>query len=149
MRERNDEFGVEIVEEKWNTYELEDGARVRARPIFVKVLWPKDVEKVTTGKNIDFRGSFQTVITTIIDKELEGEPTLPLPSFTEAGKMKTTNMRVVKSEEHWNTYELPGGRGRLKLKMVVANVVKVDGKFDENGCPFYLVNSSFVVAPAL
>jgi hypothetical protein len=46
--------------------------------------------------------------------------------------------------EAWNTYALGDGTA-LKVKSVVAEVLRIDGKYAPNGDPVYLVNSSVVV----
>jgi hypothetical protein len=149
LREEHDELGVEIVDEKWNTYILADHAQLKTRPILLKIFWPKNLQKVGPDTKVNLRVSYQQIIVPLISKELEGKPTLPLPPTPEALNMERENVKISRSEEDWNIYELPGGRGRVKVKMVVSDVVKIKGKYDENGCPLYLVNSSVVITPAL
>lgn len=149
LREDHEELGVEIVEERWNSYDLADGGHLRTRPILLKVFWPKGLERIDPETQVNIRISFQQVTVPLIPKELEGKPTLPLPPTSEALKMDRENVKILRNEENWNIYELPGGRGRVKVKMAVSDVVKVKGKYDENGCPLYLVGSSIVMIPAL
>jgi hypothetical protein len=47
--------------------------------------------------------------------------------------------------EQWNTYALHDGT-KLKLKAVLADVVRVEGAFMPNGDPVYSLNASLVVA---
>jgi len=149
IREDFEEIPVEIVEEKWNNYKLADHATIRARPIMIKIFWPKEMKKLSPDKAIDLRGSFQKIVVPLCNKDLEGKPSGKLPSsIEEALKMDSEPVKIITSEELWNTYELPGGRGRLKVKMVVADVVKIKGIYDENGVPYYLVNSSLVISPS-
>lgn len=49
------------------------------------------------------------------------------------------------SAEKWNTYALHDGT-TLKLKAVLADVLRVDGEYAPNGDPLYTVNASIVVA---
>ncbi len=47
--------------------------------------------------------------------------------------------------ENWNTYLLGDGT-TLKLKSVLAEVLRIDDHYAPNGDPMYLVNASPVVA---
>jgi hypothetical protein len=49
------------------------------------------------------------------------------------------------SSEKWNTYALLDGTS-LKLKVVLADVVRVDGQYAPNGDPLYTVNATIVAA---
>lgn len=46
--------------------------------------------------------------------------------------------------EHWNEYLLTDG-SVVRLKAVVTEILKVDGKFDNEGNPVYVVKSANVV----
>ena len=46
--------------------------------------------------------------------------------------------------EHWNEYLLTDG-SVFKLKVVVTEILKIDGKYDAEGNPVYLVKSANVV----
>ena len=47
--------------------------------------------------------------------------------------------------EHWNEYLVNDG-SVLRLKSVVTDILKVDGKYDAEGNPLYIVKSAQVVA---
>lgn len=47
--------------------------------------------------------------------------------------------------EHWNEYIIHDG-SVLKLKTVVTEILKLDGKFDAEGNPVYIIKSTNVVA---
>jgi hypothetical protein len=49
------------------------------------------------------------------------------------------------SGEKWNSYILHDGT-TLKVKAVVAEVLRVDGQYAPNGDPLYTVNASLVVS---
>lgn len=46
--------------------------------------------------------------------------------------------------EHWNEYLLDDGTV-VRIKLVVTSVVRVDGQFDNDGDPLYMVNSTNVM----
>ncbi len=48
------------------------------------------------------------------------------------------------SAEGWNTYALHDGT-KLKVKAVLADVVRLDGQYAPNGDPLYTINASLVV----
>ncbi|MFQ5790612.1 MAG: hypothetical protein ACE5JI_09080, partial [Acidobacteriota bacterium] len=47
-------------------------------------------------------------------------------------------------KENWNVYSLQDGT-RLKIRLVVAQVIRLDGEYTVDGDPVYLVNSTNVV----
>jgi hypothetical protein len=47
--------------------------------------------------------------------------------------------------EAWNEYALEDGT-KLKLKTVLADVVRIDGQYAPNGDPMYMVNASTIVS---
>lgn len=47
-------------------------------------------------------------------------------------------------KESWNSYVLHDGT-ELKLKTILAEVLRVDGQYAPNGDPVYVVNASTVV----
>jgi hypothetical protein len=47
--------------------------------------------------------------------------------------------------EHWNEYLLQDG-SVLRLKSVVTDVLKLDGKYDAEGNPIYVLKSAQVVS---
>jgi hypothetical protein len=48
------------------------------------------------------------------------------------------DVTVVKSEEHFNEYELEDGTV-LRVKHVPHTILRVDGQYDSNGKPVYIV----------
>jgi len=51
------------------------------------------------------------------------------------------NVEVKQSSERWNEY-LVGDGSVLKMKLVLTNVIRVDGQYDSIGNPIYMVNST-------
>lgn len=49
--------------------------------------------------------------------------------------------------ENWNTYILADGTA-LKVKTVLAEVLRIDDKYAPNGDPLYLANSNIVISSA-
>lgn len=67
---------------------------------------------------------------------------IPLPDGTE-GEAEVVGFRP--EGEHWNEYLLDDGT-HLRIKIVVTDVLRVDGHYDQAGNPVYVVNSTNVLA---
>lgn len=67
---------------------------------------------------------------------------LPLPDGTEA-QAEVVGFRP--GAEHWNEYLLDD-QTLLKIKVVVTEVLRVEGQYDQAGNPAYVVNSTNVLA---
>ena len=63
-----------------------------------------------------------------------GEPT----------KIKTEPIEVVKSSEPWSSYELKDGT-ILKMKVVLVDINRVIGQYDDAGNPVYQFQSTQIV----
>jgi hypothetical protein len=55
-----------------------------------------------------------------------------------------TLMHFQTGGEHWNEYLVDDGT-LLRVKLVATEVVKVDGQFDQEGNPVYVLNSANVM----
>lgn len=47
--------------------------------------------------------------------------------------------------EHWNEYLVEDG-SVLRVKLVATEIVRLDGQYDQEGNPIYMVNSTNVLA---
>ncbi len=63
----------------------------------------------------------------------------------DGGSADATEMSFQTSAEHWNEYLLNDG-SVVKLKTVVTDVLEMDGKFDAEGNPIYVIKSTQVVS---
>lgn len=63
---------------------------------------------------------------------------------THQGKeVEVTPVEIISQEEQWNQYQLLDGTV-VRLKVVVTEILKVVGQFDNFGNPVYLVRSDNV-----
>ena len=60
-------------------------------------------------------------------------------------QVQATPVDVNQSGERWNEYFLEDGTV-LKMKLVLKKVFKVDGEFDEEGNPVYVMQSTNVTS---
>ena len=61
------------------------------------------------------------------------------------GEIEVTEVGYRTSGEFWNEYLTDDG-SVVRVKLVVTDIVRVDGQYDPQGQPAYLVQSSSVVA---
>lgn len=141
-----EELEVQIVREAWNTYDLEDGTRIKARGVLTKVLWPKGVEP-QKGEAIELGASINNIVVVFAPESLRGPPNPKPPTVRGAAKLKTEEIEVVDSKEEWSVYRIEKGSSGLKLRMVLTQVLRVVDVYDKEGAPYYIVNSSFVLGP--
>ena len=136
-----EDLAVEIVEEAWNDYRLEDGSRIRARSIPVIIAWPKK-EILGPGETFEVGTRLVQAIGVIAPSSLRGAPNPSPPSIAEAQRMPLKVVEILKAEEPWNTYKLSGHKGTMKVRMTVTSVFRVIDLFDANGDPYYIINST-------
>ncbi|MCH7767538.1 MAG: hypothetical protein IH828_01215 [Nitrospinae bacterium] len=67
-----------------------------------------------------------------------------LPNGEESAALEL-DFDIVK--EDWNTYATEDGTS-IKIKLVVTKVTRIEGKYDEEGNPLYLVKSNNMVVAA-
>ncbi len=141
-----EELEVEIIKESWNTYDLEDGSRLRTRSILTKVQWPKGVEP-KVGVAVQLGASFSQLVVVFAPSRLRGarNPN-PITPGTVAS-VKSEEVVIVDSKEDWNIYRLPGNRGGIKTRMVITSVFRMVDQFDQEGNPLYVVNSTVAAGP--
>jgi hypothetical protein len=60
-------------------------------------------------------------------------------------EVEVIEMPFQTGSEHWNEY-LVNDASVIRLKTVVTDILKVDGEYDANGNPVYLVRSSQVIS---
>ncbi len=72
---------------------------------------------------------------------MERKKTIDTPN----GPMPVTEMSFRASGEHWNEYLVDDGTV-IRLKLVVTEVLRLDGQYDQEGNPAYIAKSANVVA---
>ena len=58
---------------------------------------------------------------------------------------EATPVEINQTSENWNQYLLDDG-SVLKIKLVATNVLRVEGKFDDEHNPVYLVKSTNIMS---
>jgi hypothetical protein len=67
---------------------------------------------------------------------------MPLPT---GGEIEGEEVLVDQSNERWSEFTLQDG-SLLRMKPVVAAVIRIDGQFDAEGNPVYLVKSTTAIS---
>ena len=57
-----------------------------------------------------------------------------------------TNVEITSAKEPWAEYELSDGT-RVKAKLVIVEIGRVEGEFDEAGNPRYAVKATLIMHP--
>lgn len=57
---------------------------------------------------------------------------------------KAEDVDIVEEKDHWNTYKLKDG-SLIKMKLIVRGVKRLTTKWQHDGNPIYLVNSTNVM----
>jgi len=137
------EIDFTVEKEDWNVYELDDKTILRIRPILLKLL--KTLAPAGLGKGTAFGVVAQNLVVVRASPDRRGQPsTGPHPPEI---MERATKTKVGFNEKKWvwNSYILPDNV-RLKIRLVVTSVVRVEGLFDPFGNPIYRVSSDNVTA---
>lgn len=159
-----EDLEFEVEREVWNEYEVEDGdyrVTLKMRSILIKVLKPrimqpsalpligvpKDAHPPQDSHKQDLQLSFQNIVViSNCPSELMGTPTPP--NSQDVSQLKTEEVNFTPFKEDWNMYAVsPPSGPKLKIKLIVSNVSKIKGAYDQFGYPMYLVQSTNLPAP--
>jgi hypothetical protein len=148
MYQKFKEVDFEVEKEVWNRYELDDGSMIKMRTILVKLLAPRIVPIAEAGapRPQQFEARFQNIVAVIkaLDENM-GPPSGPI-SPQEMGSLPKIEVGYTPFAEDWNVYRLPDG-SKLKVKLVVSSVSKVKDRYDQDGYPLYIVQSTNAIVP--
>ena len=138
-----EDLEFKVQEENWNDYEIQGGIRLLARSILVKVMR----RKALTPEALELGSASQDVFITLASDEPRGPPS-PLTAEEVSGRVKIDKirMRIVRSNELWNTYEIVRTGDRIRTKLSVIDVYRVPNRFDKFGYPALIITSGVQVA---
>lgn len=144
------EVPFEPLEEKWNTYFLEDGTVIRARSIVVKVFAPRNVDRyLSTGSNI--RMKTVPVFSVSAPPFLRGGPGEEPPMYEELHYPAKFGqaVKITQQDEQFNVYRIVSTGEVFKTKLVASDLAFRLSKYDEEGQPLYVVNFTVVLMTPL
>lgn len=133
-----EELDFEIAEEHWNEYSLPDGTRIKGRIFLTKV-----IRDPNNPNNINISTSTPTW-TVYANPPNRGERNnVPQP-----GEYKTLPQHEVmptSNNERFNIYRIQRNGQTIRIKLTVARIVRITDRFDNEGLPFYVINSGPIV----
>jgi hypothetical protein len=144
------EVSFEPLEEKWNTYVLEDGTVIRARSILVKVFAPRNAYRyLSTGSSIKLK-TFPVFAVTA-PPTLRGKPSIEPPTLEELQNPAKFGeaVKIMHHDEQFNVYKIVSTGEVFKTKMVASDLAIRLRRYDEEGQPLYVVNHAVVVMTPL
>jgi len=142
------EFPFQIIREVWSSYELEDGTALRSRTILTKVLGPRLLPE--KGGQVKLGFSFNQINVVTSPPDIKGTPNPTPKPVPELQHLPTEEIDFKEPREAWNLYRVTGlpEPTALKTKVVVTAVLKVQGEYDQEGNPMFIINSATLVVPA-
>ena len=152
-----EEADFDIEKEVWNVYELQEGRHrvtLKMRTVLTKLLKPRIMKDEPPppgvpprAKKVGFEMAFQNiVIVSSCPPDLMGEPSPPIPRH-EFEKLPREEVEFIPFYEDWNIYQIKTPSMKIKVKLVVSSVERVEGRFDQFGYPIYNVHSTNAIAP--
>lgn len=130
----------EVLQEGWSVYELEDLNKIRARVILQQIRGPN-----LPPKKGDRLG-FSTNVIIIVDAPPSNRGPKGIPAtqeeITNPKEHGGVEIAVRSSREPWNEYRIVGSNIRVRLKMVLNRVWRIQNRYDQLGDPVYVVNQT-------
>jgi hypothetical protein len=128
------EFSIE--EERWNEYELNDGARIRGRVILQKI-----VRDPNNPNRFSFKfGNVMWVV--FAPAHMRGEPS---PNPQDLANAQRYQVHINNSNELWNVYRVIRTGQVLRIKLEVVNVSRYTDRYDADGMPIYNVENGVAI----
>ncbi len=121
------EFSIE--DERWNEYELNDGARICARIILVKVM-----RDPNNPNHVNFKLP-NPVWVVYAPEHMRGEPS----NTQDLANAPKYPVRINTSNELWNVYRIVRTGQKLKIKLEIDEISRYTDKYDADGMPLYHV----------
>lgn len=133
-----EELDFEIVEEHWNEYELSDGNRIKGRIFLTKLI--RDPNNPT---NISINTSTPTW-TVYANPPNRGERNNS-PQPHEYNILPQHEVMPHNNNERFNIYRILRGGQTIRIRLTVARITRITDRFDNDGLPFYVINSGPIV----
>lgn len=135
-----EELEFETIEENWNEYELPNQTKARAK--FVVIRFVRD--RRNPDPNV-VAISGQNLFVVSAPVEQRGAPSPLIREETQRTDYPRVN--VLTSNEKWNKYRIVKSGIVLKVKLLLNEVYRVQGRYDTDGMPAYLFNSTQMILP--
>jgi hypothetical protein len=140
------EIDFEPEKEVWNLYELSDGTLLRIRTLLIKLFQQKPRPGQLTAQR-QYSAAFSNVQSVKkVNPKLRGVPSGVIPSMEELQRSPKVELQFTPLVEDWNVYRLET-QEKLRVKLVVTVVHRLQDKWDQFGDPIYITQSQNVIQP--
>lgn len=145
LPEEFDDLEFRVVEEHWNDYEMSDGFRMIARPVLIKVMRPRSPRPQPPQPQRQLGIATQDLFIVTAAGGPRGPPS-PLRPEEISGQVPVDRvpLRIERSNERWNIYEVPGTGDLIRIRLMVTDVFRVPNRFDRFGYPALIIISALV-----
>jgi hypothetical protein len=128
----------EVIDEKWNEYDLADFTKLKGRLIVTRIA------KLKRGPAGQFAISTTPIFFVFAQKK---GPVGQIPPQSESARLEKESVKIITSSEPWNKYRIPSTGDIIQVKLVATEVFHVKGYYDNFEEPFYIVSSAPLIAP--
>jgi len=130
----------EVIEEKWNKYDLVGQTVLKGRLVLTRIARPK------FGPVGQYEITAQAVFAVSAPPEKRGDP-MQLPPPSDWANLPKEPVKILTTSEPWNKYRISKTGDVLQIKLVVTEVFRIKDHYDQFGEPFYVVTSGPLVSP--
>ena len=139
-----DNLDFKVIKEIWNEYELKDNTKIRGRMFLTRISENKNKPRPATtnpkDQFVDYQFSFSKHFEVFAPKDQVRTPT-KIPNVNEISQDKKIEVDPLTMSEPWNIYEVVKNGTIIKAKLVVSEIFRVDGVYDQFGQPYYILKN--------
>lgn len=128
----------DIMRENWSIYNLEDGNKLKMRVFLIQVRSPSIPPK--KGDQIVFEFSQAVTVDAPPNRRGQKGHAATQEELSDPKNHGGVEISVESSREPWNEYHLAGTDRRLRVKIIVNRVWRIQDRFDAKGDPVYVIN---------
>jgi hypothetical protein len=135
----------DVMHEDWSVFALEDGNKIRARCILASVRG----QRVPPQKGDLVAPETQVIVKVDSPPNRRGKKGAPATpeEISDPRGHGGIEVGVLRSTEPWNEYHIKGSQIRIRTKLIMNRVYRIDERYDNLGDPVYVVN--FTIIPTI
>jgi len=135
-----EDLEFETLEEHWNEYELTNQIKAKGKFVALRILRDK---RNPDPNAIGMSGQNLFVVNAPVEQRGPPSPLTP----EEVQRTDYPRVSVLSNNEKWNKYQIVKSGVVLKVKLILNEVYRVQGRYDTDGMPCYLFNSTQMILP--
>jgi hypothetical protein len=136
-----EELYFQVIEERWNEYELQYGIFLNARTVLYKVFGIRGPNPGQTQIKVATQNIFST--------RTLGQRGPPSPMRPEeiSGQVEVERrpLRIERGNEPWNIYVVPQVEERIRTRLMIKDVFLVPNRFDNFGYPALIIQAEVTI----